>query len=207
MVLAFVAMLLGNRRAWLLGDAWLAVMIGAEKAIAFGVPAVHRRRRAEVGARRGDLKALAAARPSRPPMTVRLRAHHLLCLLTYVGKGYSPAFTANYDAIAGRLAGARRFSSSTVPTTSARRCSAEPEPHCLSESVIEREQARGGGCGGARWASRSKWGSRSHSIPPPLPDYALRFRPDRCGALSVRGASGRSFALRLQPAADAEARR
>lgn len=36
-------------------------------------------------------------------MTVRLRAHHLLCLLTYVGKGYSPAFTANYDAIAARL--------------------------------------------------------------------------------------------------------
>ncbi|TPN80750.1 DUF1284 domain-containing protein, partial [Mesorhizobium sp. B1-1-5] len=22
-------------------------------------------------------------------MTIRLRAHHLLCLLTYVGKGYS----------------------------------------------------------------------------------------------------------------------
>ena len=25
-------------------------------------------------------------------MTIRLRAHHLLCLLTYAGKGYSPAF-------------------------------------------------------------------------------------------------------------------
>ncbi|PRD43941.1 DUF1284 domain-containing protein [Phyllobacterium phragmitis] len=37
-------------------------------------------------------------------MTIRLRAHHLLCMLTYVGKGYSPAFIANYDAIAGRLA-------------------------------------------------------------------------------------------------------
>ena len=36
-------------------------------------------------------------------MTVRLRPHHLLCLLTYVGKGYSPAFTANYDAIAMRI--------------------------------------------------------------------------------------------------------
>ena len=38
-------------------------------------------------------------------MTVRLRAHHLLCLLTYVGKGYSPAFTANYDKMVKRLAG------------------------------------------------------------------------------------------------------
>ena len=36
-------------------------------------------------------------------MTVRLRAHHLLCLLTYVGKGYSPAFTANYDKVVRRL--------------------------------------------------------------------------------------------------------
>lgn len=36
-------------------------------------------------------------------MTIRLRAHHLLCMLTYVGKGYSPGFTANYDRIAERL--------------------------------------------------------------------------------------------------------
>ncbi|WP_448949916.1 DUF1284 domain-containing protein [Labrys neptuniae] len=36
-------------------------------------------------------------------MTVRLRAHHLLCMLTYVGKGYSPGFVANFDAIAARL--------------------------------------------------------------------------------------------------------
>ncbi|MGV6872987.1 DUF1284 domain-containing protein [Pseudochelatococcus sp. B33] len=36
-------------------------------------------------------------------MTVRLRGHHLLCVLTYVGKGYTPAFTANLDRIAGRL--------------------------------------------------------------------------------------------------------
>ena len=36
-------------------------------------------------------------------MTIRLRGHHLLCMLTYVGKGYSPAFVKNYDAIAGRL--------------------------------------------------------------------------------------------------------
>ncbi|OWU61413.1 2Fe-2S ferredoxin, partial [Staphylococcus aureus] len=36
-------------------------------------------------------------------MTIRLRGHHLLCMLTYVGKGYSPAFVENYDAMAGRL--------------------------------------------------------------------------------------------------------
>lgn len=37
-------------------------------------------------------------------MTVRLRAHHLLCLLTYAGRGYGPAFTAGLDAIADRVA-------------------------------------------------------------------------------------------------------
>lgn len=36
-------------------------------------------------------------------MSIRLRPHHLLCLLTYVGKGYSPAFVANYDRIVARL--------------------------------------------------------------------------------------------------------
>lgn len=34
---------------------------------------------------------------------VRLRGHHLLCLLTYVGHGYTPDFTANYDRLLARL--------------------------------------------------------------------------------------------------------
>jgi hypothetical protein len=35
---------------------------------------------------------------------LRFRPHHLLCSLGYQGKGYSPGFTANMDAIiAGRL--------------------------------------------------------------------------------------------------------
>lgn len=36
-------------------------------------------------------------------MTVRLRPHHLLCMLTYVGAGYSPAFTANMDRVVARI--------------------------------------------------------------------------------------------------------
>ncbi|MGI3903147.1 MAG: DUF1284 domain-containing protein [Janthinobacterium lividum] len=36
-------------------------------------------------------------------MPVKLRPHHLLCVLTYVGKGYSPAFVAQYDRVAARL--------------------------------------------------------------------------------------------------------
>ncbi len=36
-------------------------------------------------------------------MTVRLRPYHLLCLQTYVGKGYTAEFVENCDRIAVRL--------------------------------------------------------------------------------------------------------
>ena len=38
-------------------------------------------------------------------MTIRLRGHHLLCLLTYRGVGYSDTFVANLDRVAARLTG------------------------------------------------------------------------------------------------------
>lgn len=31
--------------------------------------------------------------------TIHFRPHHFLCMLTYIGKGYSPAFTENFDRI------------------------------------------------------------------------------------------------------------
>lgn len=34
---------------------------------------------------------------------MRLRPHHLLCSLTHVGKGYSPAFVANMAAVLARI--------------------------------------------------------------------------------------------------------
>lgn len=36
-------------------------------------------------------------------MTIRLRGHHLLCLLTYKGRGYTPDFTLNFNRIVRRL--------------------------------------------------------------------------------------------------------
>lgn len=38
------------------------------------------------------------------PDSVRLRPHHLLCMLTYLGKGYTPTFIKNFDALATRIA-------------------------------------------------------------------------------------------------------
>ena len=73
-------------------------------------------------------------------MTVRLRPHHLLCMLTYVGRGYTPAFTANFDAIAGRL-----NSGETVEIVHGLDdiCSAlagEEEAHCTGGSVTDRDR-------------------------------------------------------------------
>lgn len=36
-------------------------------------------------------------------MSIKLRGHHLLCILTYKGLGYSDDFCRNYDAIITRL--------------------------------------------------------------------------------------------------------
>ena len=73
-------------------------------------------------------------------MTVRLRPHHLLCLLTYVGRGYSAAFTANYDAIAKRLSGGEGIEIVAGPDDICAPLLSEPEPHCWRDSVVERDR-------------------------------------------------------------------
>lgn len=73
-------------------------------------------------------------------MTVRLRAHHLLCLLTYAGKGYSPAFTANYDVIAGRLARGEEILIVEGPDDICAPLLDDAEPHCWRDSVTERDR-------------------------------------------------------------------
>jgi hypothetical protein len=42
---------------------------------------------------------------SKPPRktTIKLRGHHLLCLLSYRGKGYTPDFTANFNALIDQI--------------------------------------------------------------------------------------------------------
>lgn len=40
---------------------------------------------------------------------IRLRAHHLLCVLTYVGSGYSPRFVATMSEVVARLGAGADF--------------------------------------------------------------------------------------------------
>ncbi|NDV89467.1 DUF1284 domain-containing protein [Aurantimonas aggregata] len=72
-------------------------------------------------------------------MTVRLRAHHLLCMLTYVGKGYSPAFTANYDVIVGRIDRGEDILIVEGPDDICAPLLGDEDSHCLRESVVERD--------------------------------------------------------------------
>lgn len=73
-------------------------------------------------------------------MTVRLRPHHLLCLLTYAGKGYSPAFVANYDRIAGRLSDGEDIVIVEGPDEICAPLLDGDGPHCWRESVRDRDR-------------------------------------------------------------------
>jgi hypothetical protein len=72
-------------------------------------------------------------------MTVRLRPHHLLCVLTYKGAGYSPAFCANYDRIAARIAEHEEIEICAGPDDVCAPLLLTEAPHCLKDSVTERD--------------------------------------------------------------------
>ena len=74
-------------------------------------------------------------------MTVRLRAHHLLCMLTFVGEGYTSAFTDNYHRIAERLSEGEEIKLISGPDDICAPLFNEEEPHCFKASVIERDAA------------------------------------------------------------------
>ena len=78
-------------------------------------------------------------------MTVRLRGHHLLCMLTYIGKGYSPAFVENYNTIAGRLSQAEDIALIDGPDDICQPLLCQPllckdDCHCFNESVVVRDR-------------------------------------------------------------------
>lgn len=75
-------------------------------------------------------------------MTVALRAHHLLCMLTYVGKGYSPEFAHNFDGIVRRLAAGEAMDLVDGPDAiCAPLCESEGAcAHCHSAGVRVRDQ-------------------------------------------------------------------
>ncbi|ETX15194.1 2Fe-2S ferredoxin [Roseivivax halodurans JCM 10272] len=73
-------------------------------------------------------------------MTVRLRPHHLLCVLTYVGAGYTPAFTANMDRVVGRLSRREPVRIVAGPDDICVPLSSDPSAHCHGPRVRTRDR-------------------------------------------------------------------
>jgi hypothetical protein len=73
-------------------------------------------------------------------LTIKLRAHHLLCFLTYAGKGYSPSFTANYDRIADRIGKGEDILIVSGPDDICVPLLSEDDPHCLRDGIVERDR-------------------------------------------------------------------
>ncbi|SFK25013.1 hypothetical protein SAMN04488518_103252 [Pseudovibrio ascidiaceicola] len=75
-------------------------------------------------------------------MSVKLRGHHLLCVLTFIGHGYSPAFSKNYEAVVKRLnAGEAALLVEGPDEICAVLINEEEQPHCFNCSVVERDSA------------------------------------------------------------------
>ncbi|MBD8685704.1 MULTISPECIES: DUF1284 domain-containing protein [unclassified Rhizobium] len=72
-------------------------------------------------------------------MTIRLRAHHLLCMLTYVGKGYTHGFTVNYDRVAARLRGGEEIEIISGPDDICEPLLDDKDAHCFAHSVVGRD--------------------------------------------------------------------
>jgi uncharacterized protein len=72
-------------------------------------------------------------------MTVSIRPHHLLCLLTYLGKGYTQEFVSNYNGIVVRLNAGEEIEIISGPDEICQPMLSELDCHCHNESVRDRD--------------------------------------------------------------------
>lgn len=73
-------------------------------------------------------------------MTVRLRPHHLLCMLTYIGKGYTSGFVENYDRVAARLNAGEDIELVEGADDICEGLLCESHAHCFNEGVVQRDE-------------------------------------------------------------------
>lgn len=74
-------------------------------------------------------------------MSVRLRPHHLFCVLTYVGRGYDSAFAANMSRVVRRLAQGEALRIVDGPDDICAPLTNECSAHCSENSVTRRDAA------------------------------------------------------------------
>ena len=72
-------------------------------------------------------------------MTLRIRPHHLLCILTYAGRGYSLSFVKNFNAIIERILSSEAIQIVAGPDDICAPMLDSDDAHCRKPSVIERD--------------------------------------------------------------------
>lgn len=72
-------------------------------------------------------------------MTVRLRGHHLLCVLGYSGRGYGARFVANLDRIAARLSKGEEVLVVSGPDDVCAPVADAAGSHCRNASISKRD--------------------------------------------------------------------
>lgn len=75
----------------------------------------------------------------KPGMTISIRPHHLLCMLTYLGKGYTPQFVVNYDKIVERINSGEAINIVNGPDDICKPMLPEADCHCHNENVLGRD--------------------------------------------------------------------
>jgi hypothetical protein len=73
-------------------------------------------------------------------MTVRLRPHHLFCLSTFAGEGYSTAFVAGVEAVVTRIAAGEPVELVEGPDDICAPLSGNPGAHCHGARVRDRDR-------------------------------------------------------------------
>jgi uncharacterized protein len=73
-------------------------------------------------------------------MTIRLRPHHLLCMLTFVGKGYTLEFVRHFESVVNRIAaGQEPIEIIEGPDEICSALANETDCHCTKASVTLRD--------------------------------------------------------------------
>lgn len=73
-------------------------------------------------------------------MTTRLRPHHLLCMLTFAGNGYTPAFVRNFEEVVRRISiGGETVEIVEGPDDVCAPLLTESDCHCSSANVTVRD--------------------------------------------------------------------
>ena len=73
-------------------------------------------------------------------MAVPMRAHHLLCMLSYSGEGYSPAFVHGFNGIVQRLGAGEPMELVAGPDAICAPLCNDACAHCHNASVTQRDR-------------------------------------------------------------------